>query len=154
MYGFQCPPWTTPRIWRWVVGPRTCPSASRVYGYSPRWGPCVWPAEAPAYGSQGLADKNLALAKVGCCHWQRLPADARCHVRVVALKGHPLILPDGHECVATGGPHIFFILFSFFLPLLGSSAEPGVLKLARVVTVKQAIVELEHRGVQMIALHE
>ena len=90
-------------------------------------------------------------------HWQMWDAvtdSACCHVWVVALKGHPLILPDGHECVATGDPHIFFILFSFFLPLPGSSAELGVLKLARVVTVKQAIVEREHHGVQMIALHE
>ena len=80
----QCPPWTTPWIWRWVVGPRTCPSASRVYGCSPRWSPCVWPAEAPAYWSQGPGRQEPGIGKWGmlsliapACR-RPLPCSGRC----------------------------------------------------------------------------
>ena len=70
------------------------------------------------------------------------------------LEGLPLALPDGHECVATGGPQVVFILFIALLPLPGSSGELGVLKLMTLVTVKQATMELEHCGsVRVIALH-
>ena len=70
------------------------------------------------------------------------------------LEGLLLALPDGCECVATSGPQVVFIPFGVLPPLLGSSAEPDILELATVLTVKQAAMELEHCScVRMIAAH-
>ena len=62
------------------------------------------------------------------------------------LEDFPLALPDGEECVATGGPQVVLILLSGLPSLLGSSVEPCVLKLATIVPVIQTAMELEHGG--------
>ena len=106
------------------------------------------------YRPQGLADGNLALETLGCCRRQYPPIHWQPLLRWGQLEGILLALPDGYECVATGGPQVVFVLSIVLLPLPCSSAELGVLKLTTVVTVKQATMELEHRGsVRMIAIH-
>ena len=159
----QCPAWTASSLditthLKMGGSHGTCPSTPRVYGYPPgpgwRCSPCVSPAEAPAYWPQRLPDGNWALETLGCCHRQCPPIHWRPLLRWGQLEGLPLALPDGHECVATGGPQVVFVLFIALLPLPGSSAELGVLKLMTVVTVKQATMELGHCGsVRMIAIH-
>ena len=146
------------QTWKWavvtelVLQPLGCMDIH--LGQAEDTGLRVSPAEAPAYRPQGLSDGNWALETLGCCRRQYPPIHWRPLLRWGQLEGLPLALPDGHECVATGGPQVVFVLFIVLLPLPCSSAELGVLKLTTVVTVKQAPMELEHRGsVRLIAIH-
>ena len=59
---------------------------------------------------------------MGTGHWrlcrrQCPPIHSRPLLPWGQLKGLPLALPDGHECVATGGPQVVFVLFIALLPL-------------------------------------
>ena len=91
------------------------------------------------------------------CWWLRdasADGDRHCCAGVSVLEGLPLALPDGHKRVASSGPQVAFVPFSGLPHFLGSNAEPGVLELATVMTVKQAAIELEHHGdVWMTATH-
>ena len=64
-------------------------------GPGQRPSPHVWPAESTPCQPQGMADWCLAVVVLG-------PGQFGARVRL--LEDFPLALPDGDECVATGGP--------------------------------------------------
>ena len=110
------------------------------------------------YGLQKCLDIGPRGWQMGASCWRLWDAsadgDRRCCAGVGVLEGLALALPDGHKREATSGPQVVFVPFGALPPLLGSNAEPGVLELETVMTVKQAAVELEHHGgVWIIAFH-
>ena len=152
------PPWTMRQTWKWVVFTelvlQTLGCMDIHLGQAEDTVLVYHLQKNLHYRPQGLADGNWALETLGCCRLQYPPIHWRPLLRWGQLEGLLLALPDGYECVATGGPQVVFVLSIVLLPLPCSSAELGVLKLTTVVTVKQATTELEHRGsVRMIAIH-
>ena len=113
--------------------------------------PNVWPAESIPCQPRGPADWCPAVAVAGprlFGLYRTLPWEGQ------NACGFPLALPDGDECLATGSPQVVLVLFSGLPSLLGSSAEPCVLKLATVLPVIQTAMEMEHGGgVRVIAIH-